>query len=599
MDSKSVIVLIICFIVLVLWQPLINRLYPPKPINRSNETNNISAALTAGTTNLPNGVSTNINLQHPRIEEPIVVFPKSEEPEKLITLESADARYYFTSHGGGFKFIELKKFPEHVVTKSGNGLRPATLNKFSDFPILTVLGGRDLIGDGVFEISQVSSNKLIAQKTVPLGVKIIKEFEIRSNYLFKAKISIQNVLTQSVSIPTQEWFLGMAAPLNKRDNGQLMGLMWYNGSKTESINDAWFANRVLGCLPGVPRTEFLAGDGKTNVIWASVQNRFFTIAAIPIGGAPRLIARKSGIVWDESDNDTRNNKVSCNYGFQAALVYPGTNLNTGAEISREFLFYVGPKEYNTLAKLSLEIDQPIDLIMEFNGFFGFFAKALLLSMNGINSLGLGYGMAIIVITFIIKLVFWPLTTASTRSMKRMAALQPQMKEIQEKYKDNPAKMNQKLMEFMKENKVSPMSGCFPMLLQIPVFIGFYKMLQSAIELRGARFLWVFDLSEPDTVWIIPSLGFPVNPLPLLMGASMLWQSHMTPPSPGVDPMQQKIMKYMPLIFILFLYNFPAGLSLYWTVQNLLTILQMKLTKNIEPLTATQARPKSIKGLGRK
>jgi YidC/Oxa1 family membrane protein insertase len=147
-------------------------------------------------------------------------------------------------------------------------------------------------------------------------------------------------------------------------------------------------------------------------------------------------------------------------------------------------------------------------------------------------------------------------------------------------------MNQKTMEFMKENKVNPASGCFPMLLQIPVFFGFYKMLQSAIELRGASFLWVKDLSVADTIFTIPGIAFPVNPLPLFMGVTMLWQARMTPPSPSMDPMQQKIMKYMPLMFILFLYNYSAGLSLYWTVQNLLTIAQMKLTKNqditIEP-----------------
>jgi YidC/Oxa1 family membrane protein insertase len=216
---------------------------------------------------------------------------------------------------------------------------------------------------------------------------------------------------------------------------------------------------------------------------------------------------------------------------------------------------------------------------------------LLLSMNGLNALGLGYGMAIIAITVIIKLVFWPLTQASTRSMKRMQALQPQMKAIQEKFKDDPAKMNRKMMEFMKEHKVSPLGGCLPLLLQIPVFIGFFQMVQSAIELRGARFLWACDLSKPDTIFTIPGLDFNVNPLPLLMGATMFWQATLTPPSPGMDPVQQKIMKYFPMIFLVILYNYSAGLTLYWTVQNLLSIAQMKLTKATEAKqAAAPARP---------
>jgi YidC/Oxa1 family membrane protein insertase len=173
-------------------------------------------------------------------------------------------------------------------------------------------------------------------------------------------------------------------------------------------------------------------------------------------------------------------------------------------------------------------------------------------------------------------------------MKRMQALQPQMKAIKEKYKDDPVKANKKTMEFMKEQKVSPLGGCLPMVLQIPVFFGFYKMIQSAIELRGAHFLWVKDLSQPDTLFMIPGTTFPFNLLPLIMGVTMLWQARLTPPSPGMDPMQAKMMRYMPLMFIIFLYNFSAGLALYWTVQNLLTIAQTKLTKmGPEPVPAVK------------
>jgi YidC/Oxa1 family membrane protein insertase len=177
-------------------------------------------------------------------------------------------------------------------------------------------------------------------------------------------------------------------------------------------------------------------------------------------------------------------------------------------------------------------------------------------------------------------------------MKRMQALQPQMKALQEKYKDDPAKMNKKLMEFMREHKVSPLGGCLPMLLQIPVFFGFFKMIRSAIELRGARFLWVDDLSQPDTLFMIPGLNFPFNLLPLIMGVTMLFQARLTPPSPGMDPVQQKMMRYMPLMFLVFLYNFSAGLTLYWTVQNLLTILQTKLTRMNDPAQATPAPVKT-------
>jgi YidC/Oxa1 family membrane protein insertase len=140
-------------------------------------------------------------------------------------------------------------------------------------------------------------------------------------------------------------------------------------------------------------------------------------------------------------------------------------------------------------------------------------------------------------------------------------------------------MNKKTMEFMRENKVNPLGGCLPMVVQIPVFFGFYRMIQSAIELRGAPWLWIGDLSQPDTLFLIPVVNFPFNLLPLIMGATMLWQAKLTPPSPGMDATQAKLLRYMPLMFMVFLYNFSAGLTLYWTVQNLLTIAQTKLTKS--------------------
>jgi YidC/Oxa1 family membrane protein insertase len=288
---------------------------------------------------------------------------------------------------------------------------------------------------------------------------------------------------------------------------------------------------------------------------------------MPDNPAQRVIVRK--VEWPRGTAEHLTN------GYETALVFPAQTLPPGGKWTQNFTFYAGPKEYNRLAKLGQKMGNNLDLVMNF-GFWGFFSKFLLLSMNGLHALGLGYGLTIIAITVIIKMLFWPLTNASTRSMKRMQALQPQMKEIAEKYKDDPAKKNQKTMEFMREHKINPLGGCLPMVFQIPVFIGFYSMLRTAIELRGVTFLWACDLSRPDTIFYLG--GFPVNPLPLIMGATMLWQARLTPPSPGMDPAQQKMMRYMPLMFIFILYKMSAGLTLYWTVQNLLTVLQTKLTR---------------------
>jgi YidC/Oxa1 family membrane protein insertase len=239
--------------------------------------------------------------------------------------------------------------------------------------------------------------------------------------------------------------------------------------------------------------------------------------------------------------------------------------------------------------------------MDFTGITGFFAQALLLALNLVHMLIPSYGWAIVALTIFIKLIFWPLTGISTRSMKKMQALQPELQALKERYKDNQQQFAQKQLELFKKHGVNPASGCLPMLVQFPVFIGFFFMLRTAIELRGETFLWVNDLSQPDTIFTIPGLGFipffgvagvglPINLLPLLMCATSLWMSSLTPVSPQMDPAQQKMMKFMPVFFVVFLYDYSSGLTLYWTVQNLLSVLQTKLTKMNEAKEIKTAAP---------
>jgi YidC/Oxa1 family membrane protein insertase len=296
-------------------------------------------------------------------------------------------------------------------------------------------------------------------------------------------------------------------------------------------------------------------------------------------------------------------------GIQTALVYPAQTLTANSSVERQIVFYAGPKEYRKLAQIGAEFQNRADLVMQF-GYFGFFAKALLLAMNWLHDMTkMGYGWAIVVITIILRAAFWPLTAASTRSMKRMQALAPEVKALKEKYKDDPQKFTQKQMELWKKNKVSPMGGCLPMLIQTPVFIGFYTMLRSAIELRGSHFLWVADLSKPDTLFMIPGLtfipfigtpdGLPFNLLPLFMVAVMVWQAHLQPASPGMDPGQQKMMRYMPLMFLVIFYNYASGMALYMTVSTLLGILQMRLTKMNQPPAAADVMVSPLTPLSKK
>ena len=340
-------------------------------------------------------------------------------------------------------------------------------------------------------------------------------------------------------------------------------------------------------FPGTPRWQY--SEGASNVVWADAHSQFFTLAAIPSNPAPRVVIDKIAVPPPDLSQATNSTSAFLTNGYQTSLFTPPRRWSRGRRRKLAFHVLRRAKEYNRLARIGAQMGNNLDQLMDFSGVFGFFSKLLLLGMDGLhNSCNLPYGLTIIAITVIIKVVFWPLTNASNKSQKRMQALQPQIKAIADKYKDDAVKRNEKTMEFYKQNKVNPMGSCVPTLIQLPVFFGFYWMLRGAIELRGAHFLWAFDLSQPDTVATLG--GFPVNPLPLVMGATQLWQSHMMPPSPGMDPGQQKLMRYMPLLFIMFFYRMPAALNLYWTVQNLLSILQLQLTRTTTATVPAPAAP---------
>jgi YidC/Oxa1 family membrane protein insertase len=606
MDRKSILILVGCFVVLLSWNTVIvPRIYPRKPVP-STGTN--APAVELAVTNTPEATTTVVsNVQ--AAARTVKAIANTNVPEELVHLTNENAHYVFTSHGGGLKLVELTHYPETIVTrreKSPTTNRLARLNTVAPVPSFALLGGEALEGDGVYNLKPLENGAGVrAEKTLSNGLSIIKEFKLSTNYLVLATVTFSNASTEDLKLPQQELVVGTATPMNPQDLGQTVGVLWYNGKKAEDISAGWFENRFLMCFPGTPRSEFRGGQ--TNVVWVAAHNQFFTLVGMPQKPGNEVVIRKLQLPRPTGeDAGMVATNAAAPLGYETALVYPPAVLKPNEGMQREMHLFAGPKEYRTLARIADGFNNNVDLAMGFDRALGgrftaFFARVLLLSMNAIHDLfKVGYGWVIIIITIVIKALFWPLTQASTRSMKRMQALQPQMAAIREKYKEDPLKMNRKTMEFMKEHKVSPLGGCLPMLLQMPVFIGLYVMIQSAIELRGSRFLWVNDLTQPDTLFIIPHLGLipafgipgvglPFNLLPLIMGATMLWQAHLTPPSPGMDPMQQKIMRYMPLMFMLFLYKFSAGLTLYWTVQNLLTILQTKLTRTApEPAPVKKA-----------
>ncbi|WP_278373913.1 membrane protein insertase YidC, partial [Idiomarina abyssalis] len=288
-------------------------------------------------------------------------------------------------------------------------------------------------------------------------------------------------------------------------------------------------------------------DKKLNVTsqtgWVSMLEHYFVSAWIPEQGQPnRLFSRVAN-------------------GSQAIIgvIYPMTEIQAGSSKVIESQLYLGPKDQDAMAQIVEHLDLTVDY-----GFLWWLAQPIFKLLQFLQSLVINWGLAIILTTVIVKALLFPLTKAQYVSMAKMRMLQPKMTALRERYGDDRQKMSSAMMKLYKEEKVNPLGGCLPMLLQLPIFLALYWVLLESVELRHSEFVfWIQDLSTKDPYYI----------LPILMGASMFLMQRLQP-TPTADPMQQKLFQYMPVIFTVFFLWFPSGLVLYWLVSNLITIAQM-------------------------
>ncbi len=293
-----------------------------------------------------------------------------------------------------------------------------------------------------------------------------------------------------------------------------------------------------------------------DVLWSGFEDKYFLSSAIAVNGSIAAV------------------QVRQNNGYvENVISSPRLSLAPDANATVSYQLYFGPKDLDILKAQGSRLEEVIDF-----GWFSAIAKPLLYTLKFFYKYIHNYGVAIIIITIILKALFYPLTNKSYKSMKDMQKLQPKMEALKEKFKNDRDAMNKAVMELYKTHKVNPMGGCLPMIIQIPVFFALYKALMFSIELRHAPFmLWIKDLSAPDALFgVIPKTlpllgGFPIGPLPLLMGATMVIQQKMTPSN--MDPAQAKMMMALPFVFTFMFLNFPSGLVLYWLVNNILTIAQ--------------------------
>ncbi len=555
MDRTAWIAVTLCVIGLVLWQIYLVKQTPPRPapVNVAPEQASPTASI-ASPTPLAAPAAT------PKTAEPVPSFP-----EKIETLRNSDVELRLTNRGGGIKEAILLR----QVAEKGE---PVVLNSAESAPIGAIIESRQ-VGTPAFPeftASGEANSAVQFERTTPEQVTIRKKFffqqssEKKDNFVAEMDVELENRGTEPYRSAGYFVALGSAAPIHPKDYPSYTRLVWCIGGKAKGIDVGWFGSSggFLGMGQRAARPFYQ--ENIAGAEWVAVSNQFFTTLLAPL-------TAKVDAVWGRSFDIARAPDQKL-VGIEGALGMPGFELPPGQTYSARFEIYAGPKLYHRLAQLPHNEAE----IMDF-GMFKLVCQFLLNFMNLLHSWLHDYGLAILALTTIIKLTLWPIQNKANRSMRQMAALSPKMQELKEKYKDDPTRMNQEVMKLYKQYGINPVGGCLPMLIQIPIFFGLFKMLGQAVELRNAKFLWVKDLSQPDTIAHLPLLGWPINIIPLCMAATQIWLMAMTPKTG--DATQRRVMMFTPLIFLFICYNFAAALALYYTAQNLFSILQFYQNRN--------------------
>lgn len=438
----------------------------------------------------------------------------------------------FNLRGGSVSVVKLLGY---LQENTPNSPPVALLDKKHDISTLGVFSGNNfgLIGDEVYTFKKYSNNdEQIVKLSTALdnGVLLSKTFTFfPDSYLVNVNIEVENRSETSLADVLQ-------ITLNNFWDEALAGNRFDYIGFTSYIDEKLHEDEV----------EEIQGEKKTytgGISWSGFTDKYFLSALVDRSD------KFESVTLERFGRRISNTARTANF-----------NIASGEKKSVDFAVYFGPKNIDYLTSAGKNLAEVVDF-----GFFAFLSKPLHVCLKFFYTFVHNYGAAIVLLTVIIKLLFWPLTQKSYVSMKAMQTLQPEMKKLREKFRGDKEGLNRSMMELYKEHRVNPLGGCLPMLVQIPVFIALYKVLLGTIELRHAPFaLWLTDLSVKDPYYITP----------IIMGATMFIQQKMTPST--MDPMQAKMMLAMPVVFTFIFLNFPSGLVLYWLVNNLLTILQQYL-----------------------
>src|SRR5881398_2517699 len=568
MDRTAWIAVALCVVGLVLWELYLVKQTPPRRAPVPTAPQQISPS--------PSGAASGST--PPVVSAPAIPSKAAEAaptfPEKIETLRNSDVELRLTNRGGGIKEAVLLR---QIAEKGQRVL----LNSAQNAPIGAIIEQPSAPTLPEFTASTESNSVVQFEGTTAEQVAIRKKFffekspENKDNYVIEMDVDLENRGSKPYQNAGYFVALGSAAPIHPKDYPSYTRLVWCIDGRAKGIDVGWFGSSggFLGLGQRAARPFYQ--ENIAGAEWVAVSNQFFTTLMAPL-------TAKASSVWGRrfETEYASDQKLPA---IEGALGMPGFQLQPGQTYSARFEIYAGPKLYHRLAQLPHNEAEVMDF-----GIFKLVCQFLLNFMNLLHSWLGDYGLSILALTTIIKLTLWPIQNRANRSMRQMAALSPKMQELKEKYKDDPTRMNQELMKLYKQYGINPVGGCLPMMIQIPIFFGLFKMLGQAVELRNAKFLWVRDLSQPDTIAHLPLLGWPVNIIPLCMAATQIWLMAMTPKTG--DPTQRRVMMFTPLIFLFICYNFAAALALYYTAQNLFSILQFYQNKRQPMPTLEKVAP---------
>ncbi|MCF7667725.1 MAG: membrane protein insertase YidC, partial [Akkermansiaceae bacterium] len=496
----------------------------------------------------------------------IVTPPPPPAEEELVTLANDKVSFVFTNIGGGIKTAVFQN--EFEV---GSKTSKVEINRFHIGGIGTLAGAGETLENMLFskiDAESVEGKKVVYSATLPSGIVAKKIYSLNEGneagapYLIDLELRMENPTGNAVNLSQWSLFLGEASPLYQAEVPQQTGYFWRDNDTIHftdgsSFKGGWFSS-----------SKSIAGSPtNTPIQFAGVTNQFFATVI-----QPKETALTS--MWARSSQVTLPSDPRPVTSVNGGLRLPALQLNTASSASLGYRIFIGPKHNPMLREMDGVFGEGWGDVMQY-GWFWWVSRPLNWLLNSFHHLidnispKWAWGLAIILLTITVRTAIWPLHAKSTHTMKRMAKLQPEMAKLKEKYGDDPNKLNTEMMGLYRKFGINPLGGCLPMLIQIPIFFGFYRMLQYAVELRGQGFLWVDDLSQPDTIWHFA--GVPLNLLPIVMAITSFLQIQMTPKTG--DKMQQKIIMLMPFMFFFFCYNFASALALYWTTQNIFSIGQ--------------------------